>query len=130
MTLTRWLGIGLTLVASTVSHAGARTMTEDPDGAARGARLYETKCFACHSLDANRVGPSHRGVFGRRAGSVAGYRYSTAVKQSGIVWNEESLDRWLANPGSLIPGQRMGFRVRSAEQRRDIIAYLRRESKR
>ena len=94
----------------------------------RGAELYESRCTACHSLDANRIGPKHRGVFGGRAGSVDGYRYSKAVAASDIRWNEGTLDRWLTNPESLIPGQRMGFRVPSARDRADIIAFLKRES--
>ena len=92
--------------------------------AARGATLYESRCIACHSVDANRVGPMHRGVFGRKAGSVADYAYSDAVQSSTVVWTAETLDRWLANPQDLIPGQRMGFRVREARDRADLIAYL------
>lgn len=96
--------------------------------AAHGQELYESRCGGCHSLDANRVGPAHRGVYGRKAGSAPNFSYSTAVKNSTVVWEENTLDAWLTNPQALIPGQRMNFRVAAAEDRADIIAYLRKES--
>jgi cytochrome c len=96
--------------------------------AEHGQQLYESRCSACHSLDANRVGPMHRGVFGRKAGSVAKFAYSPAVKSAGLTWDETTLDRWLTNPQDLIPGQRMNFRVALPEDRADIIAYLKKES--
>jgi len=92
---------------------------------ARGKDLYETYCTTCHSVDANKVGPAHRGVFGRKAGSVHGYAYSAAVASSGVVWNQETLARWLADPEKLIPGQKMGVSVSDAKEREDLIAYLR-----
>jgi len=94
----------------------------------RGQTLYESRCIACHSLDSDRVGPHHRGVYGRRAGSVDGYAYSTAVKRSDVVWDVETLDAWLTNPQALIPGQKMNFRVAVPADRLDIIAYLKQES--
>lgn len=96
--------------------------------AAHGQELYESRCGGCHSLDANRVGPAHRGVFGRKAGTAPGFSYSPAVRNSGVVWEEKTLDAWLTNPQALIPGQRMNFRVATAEDRADIIAYLRQQS--
>ena len=114
------LGAGAALLLA-ISPAYAQSNGD----AARGERLYESRCGGCHSLDANRVGPMHRGVFGRRAGAVADFPYSKAVKTAGIVWDEKSLDSWLTNPQRFIPGQRMNFRVRKAEDRTDIIAFLR-----
>jgi cytochrome c len=96
--------------------------------AAHGQELYESRCGGCHSLDANRVGPAHRGVYGRKAGSAPNFNYSTAVKNSAVVWDEKTLDAWLTNPQTLIPGQRMNFRVAASQDRADIIAYLRQES--
>jgi cytochrome c len=96
--------------------------------ASRGEELYESRCTGCHSLDANRIGPTHRGVYGRKAGSVADFEYSSAVKRSKIVWNDETLERWLTNPEKLIPGQKMGYQVPEAKDRADIVAYLKRES--
>jgi len=96
--------------------------------AVHGKELYESRCGGCHSLDANRVGPAHRGVYGRKAGSAPNFNYSSAVKSSTVVWQEKTLDAWLTNPQALIPGQRMNFRVAAAEDRADIIAYLRQQS--
>ncbi len=101
--------------------------SSDGDGSGnpeRGKELYESRCFACHSIDANRVGPMHLGVFGRKAGSVADYDYSKPVKKARIVWNEKTLDAWLKNPEALIPGQKMGYQVDDAADRTDIIAFL------
>jgi cytochrome c len=93
--------------------------------AGRGKQLYESRCIGCHSIDENRVGPAHRGVFGRKAGSAKDYDYSPAVRKSKLVWNERTLDRWLSNPEATIPGQKMGFAVPSIQDRADIIEYLR-----
>lgn len=90
----------------------------------RGAGLYERKCTACHSLDANRIGPAHRGVVGRKAGTAPGFGYSPALKKSGVVWTANSLDKWLAGPSKFIKGSRMGFSVPDAQDRQDIIAWL------
>lgn len=96
--------------------------------ARRGATLYESRCGGCHALDANRIGPLHEGVFGRRAGGVADYEYSPALRSAEIVWNERTLDAWLADPQALIPGQKMGYSLQSAAERADIIAWLRQAS--
>ncbi|MGH7003872.1 MAG: c-type cytochrome [Alphaproteobacteria bacterium] len=97
--------------------------------ATRGEKIYQ-RCAACHSLDRNRSGPKHCGVFGRRAGSVPGFSYSSAMTKSGIVWDEASLDRFLANPLKAVPGTRMGYAgVRDPQERADLIAYLKQASK-
>ena len=96
--------------------------------AERGQELYESRCTGCHSLDGNRVGPAHRGVFGRKAGTAPDYEYSAAVRASSIVWGEATLNAWLTNPQDLIAGQRMNFMVALPEDRADIIAYLRAQS--
>lgn len=88
-----------------------------------GRTLYQA-CSGCHSLDENDVGPKHRGVVGRKAGAVAGYAYSAAIRKSGIVWTPLNLDHWLANPQKLVPGSKMYFSVANPQQRADIIAYL------
>jgi cytochrome c len=89
-----------------------------------GLALYQTRCAACHSLDYNGIGPAHRGVFGRQAARAPGFAYSDALKASHVVWDEASLDRWLADPEKFVPGQRMGVNVPEAAARRDLIAYL------
>jgi cytochrome c len=88
-----------------------------------GARIYQT-CMGCHSLDENDVGPRHRGVVGRKAGTVPGYAYSAALKRSGIVWTPDQLNRWLSGPQALVPGAKMYFSVANPRNRADIIAYL------
>jgi cytochrome c len=96
--------------------------------ASRGAEIYEAKCGACHSLDQNRIGPKHRGVFGRKAGAVPDFHYTDALEKSGIVWNAKTLDTWLQSPVKMVPGTAMGFQLRNAQERADVIAYLKQES--
>jgi cytochrome c len=92
---------------------------------ARGRELYESRCIGCHSIEANRVGPAHRGLFGRRAGGVKDFEYSPALAGATLLWDERTLDRWLANPEQLLPGQRMNYSVPESVDRADLIAYLR-----
>lgn len=92
--------------------------------AARGKTLYESRCIGCHSVDDSRVGPLHRGVVGRKAGSVKDYDYSPALKASKVVWDVALLQKWLTNPEALIPGQRMGYSVDDAKDRVDLAEYL------
>jgi cytochrome c len=92
--------------------------------AARGAQAYEARCSGCHSVEFDRIGPRHAGLLGRRAGSIAGFEYSNALKGSNVVWNEQTLERWLADPEALVPGQRMGYSLADAAVRADVIAYL------
>lgn len=96
-----------------------------PD-AKRGQDLYTARCGACHSVADNGAGPRHRGLFGCRAGTQAGYDYSEALRKSGIVWSDKMLDRWLADPNSMVPGNKMVVRLaEAAADRADLIAYLR-----
>jgi cytochrome c len=96
--------------------------------AARGQTLYQTRCTTCHSIDYNGVGPAHKGLFGRKAGSVVDYTYSPAVQASTVIWSAQTLDKWLTNPEKFIPGQKMGFMVPDAKDRADLIAYLKKET--
>ena len=105
---------------STPSAAAPTTLHGDP---ARGKTLYQA-CAACHSIDENDVGPKHRGVVGRHAGSIADYNYSPALKGSGLSWDEATLDRWLTNPSALVPGTKMFFKLDDPQARADVIAYL------
>jgi len=118
-------GIAVVTLSSFALAGGRKDSTGDP---VRGAAVYESRCGGCHSLDHDRIGPRHRGVFGRVAGSVPGYAYSQALRRSAIVWDADTLDRWLTNPQRLVPGQKMGFRLSDAGERADVIAFLRRES--
>lgn len=89
-----------------------------------GAILYKSKCAACHSLASNKIGPAHKGVYGRKAGSAPGYVYSDALKKSGIVWTDANLDRWLQGPQNMVKGSKMFLAVPDPAQRKAIIAYL------
>src|SRR6185503_4089349 len=99
-----------------------------PGNSVRGADIYEAKCGACHSLDANRIGPKHRGVFGRKSGAVPGFSYSPALKKMNVVWNAQTLDRWLQNPTATARGTAMGYRLTVPQERADVIAFLRLQS--
>jgi cytochrome c len=94
----------------------------------RGETLYEA-CQDCHSLDKNDVGPRHRGVFGRKAASLPDYDYSDALKSANIVWNEETLDKWLTDPQAVAPGAKMFFHLDNPQDRADVIAYLKERAK-
>jgi cytochrome c len=96
--------------------------------AERGKEVWFDNCFGCHALEADRVGPRHKGVVGRRAGSVPGFDYSPALRAAGFTWTEELIQRWLAGPPRLVPGTKMGFSLGSAADRADVAAYLARES--
>jgi cytochrome c len=90
-----------------------------------GEEIY-ARCGACHSLESDRTGPRHCGLFGRRAGSVPGFAYSPAMKNSGIVWDARTLDRFITNPLRAVPGTTMGYAgIDDAQERADLIAYLR-----
>jgi len=94
---------------------------------AKGKKLF-TKCKACHNADApkNKVGPYLVGIVGRKAGTADGYtKYSKAIKDSGIVWDEANLDKWLTNPKGMYPGTKMIYPgLKKAEDRADVIEYL------
>ena len=95
-----------------------------------GEAVY-SRCLACHSLAYHRTGPRHCGLFGRRAGAEPGFEeYSAALKRSRLVWNEKTLDRFLANPLKAVPGTTMTYAgVPDPKQRADLIAYLKQEGK-
>jgi cytochrome c len=81
---------------------------------------------ACHALGADRVGPRHCGLIGRRAGTVPGFGYSAAMAKSNLTWDEKTLDRFLAKPLQVVPGTSMTYDgVPDPQDRRDLIAYLR-----
>ena len=116
------LGTVLTIAASLA--AAEAPPRGDP---AHGKEIYGA-CLYCHAIDANRVGPLHRGLFGRRAGSVPGFAYSKAMKRAGargLIWNEKTLDAYLTNPQGLVPGTKMLFGgIADGQTRADLIAYL------
>jgi cytochrome c len=99
--------------------------------AARGQAKFGD-CAACHKLEAgaNNVGPSLHGVFTRKAGEIADFRYSPAMKRSGITWTPETLDKFISDPQVMVPANRMPYAgMASAGDRADLIAYLQDASK-
>ena len=100
--------------------------------AARGKRVFN-KCKACHLLEdtgKKKIGPHLAGIFGRQAGSIAGFRYSKAMKKADIVWDETTIDAYIAAPRKFIKGNKMAFAgVRKAKDRADVIAYLKEKTR-
>jgi cytochrome c len=90
----------------------------------RGKEVFEKRCTGCHAMEQNREGPRLQGVFGRTSGDVAGFDYSPALKKARVVWNDTSLERWLADPDTLVPGNNMDFHVAKLQERRDLIRFL------
>ena len=115
----------LTAVAAVALLLLPRSPALGADGdPTRGEQIYH-RCQGCHSIDANRVGPRHAGLFGRRAGSLDDYSYSDAMRAAGIVWDATTLDQFLAAPRKFIPGTKMPFAgIPDAQERADLIAYL------
>jgi cytochrome c len=113
----------LTALVLSVPVAHAQAVAGSSGDAARGKALYQA-CTSCHSIEENDIGPKHRGVVGRPAGSLPDYAYSPALKASGLVWSADNLDRWLTNPQALVPGTKMYFSLPDAQSRADLIAYL------
>jgi cytochrome c len=97
-------------------------------GQANSKALFEKRCGGCHALDRDKEGPRLGGVYGRTSGSVDSFQYSEALKKARIVWKDEALDRWLTNTEKVVPDNDMTFRVEKAEERNEIIAYLKQNS--
>lgn len=112
-------------VFAQVTAAPAREWLSPPLGdAQKGAALYQQHCTACHNIDSNKIGPAHRGVMGRRVGSLPGYAYSNELAASRLRWTPQTLNAWLTDPEELVSGQRMGFSIDNAQERGNLIAYL------
>jgi cytochrome c len=92
--------------------------------AAHGKELYAA-CAACHHPTENFTGPMHCNLFGRTAGTVAGYDYSEAMRSAGFVWDAKKLDEFLVSPIAVVVGTKMGFAgFQEQKERDDLIAYL------
>lgn len=121
--MVRSLILALGVSAATAGAALAQGAAGDP---AAGQKVF-VRCQACHVANAptNRVGPSLQGLFGRKAGSVEGFKYSDANKNSGVVWDEATLDQYLVDPKAYMPGNKMAFPgLKKPEERANVIAYL------
>ncbi|WP_105384288.1 c-type cytochrome [Neorhizobium alkalisoli] len=113
----------LILSIATICLAGlaAASIVGNP---VRGQQLF-SRCSGCHSVQGeNKSGPPLKGVVGREAGAVEGYRYSPALMNAGTTWSEDALDNYLAGPTKAVRGTRMTFSVSREQDRADIIAYL------
>ena len=106
------------------SAGGSEAALAGDGDAVRGKAAFEKRCTGCHAMDADREGPRLAGVFGRKAGSVAGFAYSAGLKNSGITWTDATLERWLSDPDLVVKDNNMSIGVPKAEERRDLIAYL------
>ena len=116
--------VALAVSASFLFSAHAALADERAAELARGEAVYG-RCLGCHAIDFDGAGPRHRGLFGRVAGTLPGFDYSTAMKESGIVWDAETLDAFLAAPRDIVPGTRMTYAgVADPQERADLIAYL------
>lgn len=120
MMLLKTIAAGATTLILTAGMAHAQG---DPK---RGEKVFEN-CRACHAVEgaANEVGPGLRGVFGRRAGERDDFRYSPALKRSGITWTSQTMDEFVADPQKAVPANRMPFAgIPDARDRADLIMYL------
>ncbi len=116
------------MIAMVAALAAAPAVSAPVGDPVHGEEIYQA-CTDCHALDQNDVGPRHRGVYGRKAGSLPDYDYSDALKNATIVWNEETLDKWLTNPQAFVPGVKMFFHLDSSQDRADVIAFLKEKAK-
>jgi cytochrome c len=107
--------------ASGTTEASSTTTEGD---AAAGKAVFEKRCTGCHSLDQSHEGPRMRGVLGKSAAQVPGFDYSAALRNSHLVWDESTLDRWLTDPDTFVPGNDMAFRVVKSQDRKDLIRFL------
>ena len=118
------------LIPAALLMCAASLARADGD-AARGEKLYDD-CVACHPVEAgvHGIGPSLHGIVGRKVGDIADYRYSRALRLSGITWTVEALDTFIGDPQASVPANRMPYAgMTNAGDRADLIAYLQKVSK-
>jgi cytochrome c2 len=114
--------IGVLLLAPSLALISIGARAEEP-----GEAVFKKSCAICHTLEAgkNKIGPSLAGVVGRKAGSVAGFAYSAANKDSGDIWDERTLDAYLTAPQKFMPGTKMVFvGLKDPGDRKALIEYL------
>ena len=112
---------------ATDTAAATPSETAAAPAAAASAPASFAICSACHSVNPgeNGIGPSLAGIYGTKAGEVAGFEFSDELKKSGIVWDDKTLDTWLTNPQAMVPGTKMSLAgVQDAAQRKELIEYI------
>ncbi len=129
LTSIRSSAMGRSFIALAVAAAGSLliALPANAQNVDAGQKAFKQQCGLCHDVAAgkNRVGPTMFGVVGRKSGSVEGFHYSDGNKNSGLTWDQATLDKYLADPRGTVPGTTMTYAgVKNDEQRRDIIAYL------
>ena len=126
------LGVKREIMALMAASLVLLALPARADGDPEKGRKVFLRCQACHSLKEgqNRVGPSLHGIIGRKAGSLASFtRYSPAMKSADVVWNEETLNKYLKNPRAFVPGNAMAFPgLPKEEDRENLIAFLKQAS--
>ena len=122
----RWIALSslLLMIIFLSSETSATVSAAAAGDADRGRVLFEKRCTGCHSLDHDMEGPRLRTVYGRKTGDVTSFSYSATLKSAQITWNDVSLDKWLTDPDSLVPGNDMSFHVPNPNERADIIRFL------
>jgi len=117
---------GLKLAVLSLMASGALAGADSMEAAA-GKQVFSHHCHACHSEDPSRntFGPSLVGVYERKAGALPRFAYSTALKESGLIWSEENLRRWVADNEALVPGTRMRHvAITDVAEQNYLIAFL------
>jgi cytochrome c len=115
---------GMATVVVVAQCSLGRAQAEDSDA---NRQQFLTSCGVCHTAEPgapHRQGPNLYGVFGRKVGTVDGFKYSEALARSGLIWDEETLEHWTEDAAAALPGTTMNYRQRDPEKRKMIISYL------
>ena len=122
----RWQSI-VVLMALASSCCAGIVAAQTEGNPIKGKRLFQDRCAECHaiSMDGSAQGPNLSSVIGRRSAAVVGFNYTKGLRKAKLTWNEATLNKYLADPGALVPGTAMQLRVTDAEERKDLIAFLR-----
>ena len=121
-------------VAVVAGFVGFATQASAQSGdAARGQRVFNQQCRACHTVEkdgASAIGPNLHGVFGRKAGTLTGYEFSEAMVKSGIVWDDATMAEYNRDPKAKVPDTKMVFNgIKQVGQLADLVAYLKEATK-
>ena len=120
------------LIALVVCLLGSSVYAQSKAELLKDQNLFRVNCGACHSIGCNRNGPKLEGVIGRKAGTVADFKYySSELKGSGLVWSDKAVEEYIADPAKMVPGTSMAgaLRVVSATERQGVVAHVRRQDK-